>query len=339
MTTKETAKDKPGETSLNIKSSKTTRKVAVPQASVGETLRFVLECDTSTRLIFALGCVAGVANGVVYPALAYLFSNSFSDISAASNDGLAQVRKLAYTFLVVGSYALVVSAIQGWAFETCAYQGCMNFRLQWFKALLRQDSAYFDVHDAAGIANGVGPASSKFRRGVGRKFGEGIQFLCTGVFGLAFAFYSSWRVSLVVLCAIPLVSASAMAVMTFNQGKGTRSAKAYSHAGSVAYTAVSSIRTVLSLNAVPSFIRQYEEATSDAMRMATAMLIKIGAANGTSTYQVIFAIAFNIILFANLSTQVPCWALFLSSMLPCRSTALRCSIEISKIQAAIRVPV
>lgn len=273
--------------------AKTSRKSAVPQASLSETLRFVLECGFSTRFIFAVGCIAGVANGAVYPALAYLFSNSFSDISAAANDGLSQVRELAFTFMIVGSYALVVSLIQGWSFEICAYRGCMNLRLKWFKALLRQDAAFFDVYDTAGMANSVGPASNKFRRGLGRKFGEGIQFLFTGVFGLAYSFYSSWRVALVVLCVIPFVCASAMAVMTFNQGKGTRSAKAYSHAGSVAYTAVSSIRTVLSLNAIPSFIRQYEEATSEAMRLATSMLIKIGAANGKSIFIILYPFVSN----------------------------------------------
>ncbi|GAX28023.1 hypothetical protein FisN_16Lu274 [Fistulifera solaris] len=275
-----TATDKLAETSRQVDSSKS-RKSAAPQASVGETLGFLFECGFSTQLLFVVGFIAGIANGLVYPALAYLFSNSFSDISAASNDGLAQVRELAYTFLVVGAYALIASLIQGWCFEVCAYRGCMNLRLKWFKALLRQDAAYFDVNDTAGMANAVGPASTKYRRGLGRKFGEGIQFLCTGIFGIAYAFYSSWRVALVVLCVIPFVSASAMAVMTFNQGKGTRSAEAYSKAGSVAYTTVSSIRTVLSLNAIPSFIRQYEEATSEAMKMATSMLLKIGLANGS----------------------------------------------------------
>jgi ATP-binding cassette subfamily B (MDR/TAP) protein 1 len=273
------AKDTSVETPSQGEASKG-RKSALPQASVGETLRFVFECGFSTQLLFIVGAIAGVANGMVYPALAYLFSSSFSDISAASNDGLAQVRELAYTFLIVGAYALVASLIQGWCFEICSYRGCMNFRLKWFKALLRQDAAYFDVHDVAATANAVGPASNKFRRGLGRKFGEGIQFLCTGIFGLAYAFYSSWRVALVVLCVIPFVCASAMAVMTFNQGKGTRSAEAYSKAGSVAYTTVSSIRTVLSLNAIPSFIRQYEEATSEAKRISTSMLFKIGLANG-----------------------------------------------------------
>lgn len=52
--------------------------------------------------------------------------------------------------------------------------------------------------------------------------------------------------------------------------------QAYTNAGSVAYGAVSSIRTVLSLNAVPEMIRQYSAATMEAYRNGVGPLIKIG---------------------------------------------------------------
>ena len=112
-------------------------------ASVGETLQFVHACGPRIQLIFAAGTFAGVCNGLVYPILAYLFSSSFSDISAASNNGLAQVRELAYTFMIVGAYALICALIQGWCFETVANAASQKFRLQWFQALLRQDPAFF----------------------------------------------------------------------------------------------------------------------------------------------------------------------------------------------------
>jgi hypothetical protein len=114
-----------------------------PMATWGETFQFVVDCGPRIQLIFAIGAFAGCLNGLVYPILAYLFSSSFSDISAASNDGLAQVLELAYTFMIVGTYALVCATIQGWCFETVAAVASQNFRLQWFRALLRQDPAFF----------------------------------------------------------------------------------------------------------------------------------------------------------------------------------------------------
>jgi ATP-binding cassette subfamily B (MDR/TAP) protein 1 len=198
------------------------------QASVSETLSFVFGSGTKTVVLFIIGIIGAIGNGAVYPALAYLFSNSFADISGASSDGLAQIKELAFAFLIVGGYALVMATIQTGCFEIVAYKASHNMRLQWFQALLRQDPAFFDVHDIGGIASNVGPAANRYRRGVGRKFGEGVQFFTTGVGGLGYAMYSSWRVALVVLAILPFVSVSALAVVSLNQSKTQRAGKAYS---------------------------------------------------------------------------------------------------------------
>jgi len=243
-------------------------------------MSFVFDCGCRVKLLFATGTVGGVLNGLVYPILAYLFSSSFSDISAASNNGLSQIRKLAYTFMIVGAYALVAATVQSWAFEMVAYHGSQSFRLQWFKALLRQDPSFFDVYDVGGVAAQVGPNSNKYRRGIGRKFGEGVQFMTTGIFGLAYAFWASWRVAFVVLAVIPFVTIAALATMRINQTKGSRAAQTYKKAGGIAYSSVSAIKTVLSLNAVTEMVRQYYDATQLAFEESVSVLVKQGLAFG-----------------------------------------------------------
>ena len=127
----------------------------------------------------------------------------------------------------------------------------------------------------------MGSNAGKYKRGVGRKLGEGLQFLTTGIGGLGFAFYSSWRVALVVLCIVPFVGFAAYFVVELNQTKGNRALKSYKVAGSVAYSAVSNVKTVFSLNAVPKMIEKYTDATLVAYQNATAILLKQGFANGS----------------------------------------------------------
>eukprot|EP00980_Cylindrotheca_fusiformis_P009868 scaffold2184_cov128-Cylindrotheca_fusiformis.AAC.14 len=256
-------------------------KKAKQQASASETLSFIFQGDTQTKLLFLLGILGGIGNGVVYPALAYIYSNSFSDISGIDGKGLGEVRELAYTFMIVGVYGLVMATIQTGCFEIVAYRATLNLKLQWFRALLRQDPAFFDVHDIGGIASNVSPAANDYRRGVGRKFGDGIQFATTGIGGIAFAFYASWRVALVVLAVTPIVSFAAFKVMDLNQTKSKRAADAYSIAGGVSYSTVSGIKTVLSLNAVPTMVKKYNEATQKAKKIATSILLKQGFFNGS----------------------------------------------------------
>eukprot|EP00980_Cylindrotheca_fusiformis_P018488 scaffold6124_cov122-Cylindrotheca_fusiformis.AAC.7 len=258
------------------------KKKAEKQASASETLSFVFQGDTQTKLLFFLGALGGIGNGAVYPALAYIYSNSFSGISGVASNGLGEIRELAYVFLIVGVYALVMATIQTGCFEIVAHRATVNLKLQWFSALLRQDPAFFDVHDIGGIASNVSPAANDYRRGLGRKFGDGIQFATTGIGGIAFAFYASWRIALVVLAVTPVVSFAAFKVMDLNQTKSKRSADAYStSAGGVSYSTVSGIKTVLSLNAVPTMVKKYNEATQKAKEIATAILLKQGFFNGS----------------------------------------------------------
>jgi ATP-binding cassette, subfamily B (MDR/TAP), member 1 len=108
------------------------------QASISEMLQFVFDCGPRAKGLFCIGCFASIPNGLVYPALAYLFSSSFSNITGSASNGLGAVKKLAFSFMGVGVYALVVATIQSWTLEYNAFYASNNFRKQWFEALLHQ---------------------------------------------------------------------------------------------------------------------------------------------------------------------------------------------------------
>lgn len=82
----------------------------VEQATIAELFSFA--DDFSTKIFFLLGGFFGVLNGLVYPALAFVFSTSFTSITAAEDNGLDNVEDLAFKFLYVGTYAFVVATLQ-----------------------------------------------------------------------------------------------------------------------------------------------------------------------------------------------------------------------------------
>lgn len=257
-------------------------------ASVSDTLSFIRE--SKTQWLFGIGCLAGVGNGAVYPILAWMFSNSFSNI-ANTDSGLGPVRDVAVQFLWIGAYAFGCATIQTGCMEASATRATRQLRLKWFQSLLKQDSAYYDVQDISGIASTIGPQTNKYRRGLGRKFGEIFQFVTTFIGGIVYAFYASWKVAFVVLSVLPLVAAAAIFALQYNTNQSSNSAKAYATAASVAYATVSAIRTVLSLNAVPQMVKQYMEATQDAYQKSTSLFWKQGVANGSmlGTFMLLYA--------------------------------------------------
>ena len=115
---------------------------------------------------------------------------------------------------------------------------------------------------------------------MGRKMGEGFQFFITMIGGLAYGFYASWKVSLVILTTIPFMTISSIFLMRMITSQSAAAKQGYLRAGEIAYSAVSGIRTILSLNAVPVTIDKYKGATKDACDTATKREWALGFANG-----------------------------------------------------------
>lgn len=261
-------------------SKKKAPKVNGRVASIGETFSFALETGTKAQICFVLGSLAGIFNGMAYPFLAAIFARVLSDLSVVSTTGIGPLIDVIYWMVGLGFYGTFFACLQTAFFEAVAYYGSENMRLKWFKALLRQDQAFFDVYDVGGLANSVNPSANQYKRGVGRKFGEGIEFATMAFGGFIYALWENWKVALVVLCTCPLIVYFAMQVITLNQNKTAAASKIYSKAGSVAYSTVSGIKTVLSLNAAPAMIKLYAEATQEAFTSSTKLLVKQGFVNG-----------------------------------------------------------
>ena len=94
--------------------------------------------------------------------------------------------------------------------------------------------------------------------------------------GLGFGFYCSWKLSLIIIGVVPFMALTAGLVMKLNQSKTARATESYAKAGSVVYSAVSSIRTILSLNAVDNIIIKFNEATEEAYSGVVSQVIYLG---------------------------------------------------------------
>jgi ATP-binding cassette subfamily B (MDR/TAP) protein 1 len=211
-------------------------------------------------------------------------ATTFKTLSLPTSDTfLDDIRRISFLFLGLGAFTLVSMTAQTALLETAAGEMTWDLKTRWFRALLRQDMAYFDLMmaDVSGTAATMSSAGAKYKAGVGRKLGEGVQFFVTFVGGFVYAFYASWQASLMLLALVPIISASVLFLVHVNQSQTRLSKERTSEAASIVYTALSSIRTVLSLNAVPTMMEQYSRATTQAYHAAASRMALVGLANGS----------------------------------------------------------
>ena len=110
--------------------------------------------------------------------------------------------------------------------------------------------------------------------------GDGVQFTVTALLGFGFGFYCSWKLSLTILAIVPIMALVTGIAVKLNQTKTARANESYAKAGSIVHSSVSSIRTILSLNAVEDVIAKFEEATQEVFLGASRQQASLGAANG-----------------------------------------------------------
>eukprot|EP00980_Cylindrotheca_fusiformis_P004090 scaffold883_cov110-Cylindrotheca_fusiformis.AAC.1 len=250
-----------------------------PLASISEVFSFAE--TPRTKVYIALGVLFSIISGLAVPASLLYFSSIMSDIAAIDANGLDPVLTIVYTMMILGVISFVCETLQTTFFSTAANEMTLNLKFKWFQAVVRQDMAYFDLQDVSGTATIISTNGARFNKGISRKLASGIQFSVTVVAGFGLAFYGSWRVTLVVLTTVPLMAGVTGWVMKLNQSKTTRDNAAYSKAGSVVFSTVSSIRTVLALNAAEEVIQKFTESTQVAYEGAVAQLVWIGLANGS----------------------------------------------------------
>ncbi|OEU13357.1 P-loop containing nucleoside triphosphate hydrolase protein [Fragilariopsis cylindrus CCMP1102] len=248
-----------------------------PLATVLEVFSFARSWKTKRNL--AIGLFASACSGAIQPAIAIVFSQSFVNFADSADEN--GIRNLSFTFMIIGVYAFFAMALQSAFLETAAAEMTDNMKQDWFDSLLRQDIAYYDVMDTSGTATILTVNGKNFKRGLGRKMGDGVQFTITALGGLAFGFWCSWKLSLIILCVVPFMAIITSWVMKLNQTKTARASESYAKAGSIVFAAVSSIRTILSLNAVEEVNSKFEEATQQAFVGATSQVVYLGAANGS----------------------------------------------------------
>jgi len=229
-----------------------------------------------------LGIACSMVSGSVYPIMAFYFAKSFEKLGAStsSNDFLSDITEMLYVFLILGAVGFVFLVAQSAFLEIAASESTADLKIQWFNALLRQDMAFYDIKDVSSQATVVSTSAAKYKRGTGRKLGEGVQFSTTVVGGFIYAFYVSWKVSLLILAAVPLMAGSAAFMMTITTKQSERKSLDYAETGGIVYTTISAIRTVFSLNASETMIKKFNAATKKSYDNSVSYIYLVGFGNG-----------------------------------------------------------
>lgn len=237
-------------------------------------------------LLLILGFLMGINAGAVFSVFPLLLGQAVEVYFDADTSKMKrQVGYLAVAVVGLGvACILTMTGQQG----LCGWAGArltMRVRDRLFRAILKQEPAWFDEEDnAMGVlVTRLARDAIAFRSMFGDRYAVLLMAVGSAGVGLSICFALDWRLTLVVMGCTPLTLGASYLNLLINVGPKTNDG-AYARASSIAAGAVSNVRTVAALcaqgNIVGTFDRALDAPVSKARRRSQIMGVILGLSQG-----------------------------------------------------------
>lgn len=216
-------------------------------------------------LFILVGMLASLVQGVVPLSFYYFFGRlvDFSD----DHDAGEKIKTTSFYFFVIAAVAGVSGLLQTAVFTYCGERIAARIRRELFRAITMQDISFFDQTNSGLLITRLSEDSATIRDLFILKFGLLFVSLMQCGGGLGFAFYYSWKMTLVMLASAPLmgIAIGLHGWLTIRFTK--QSSDASSNAVSVAEEVIGNFRTVR------SFANEHHEVLRFCRRLRAIMSV------------------------------------------------------------------
>ncbi|XP_072274387.1 bile salt export pump-like [Pyxicephalus adspersus] len=209
-----------------------------------------------------LGSIGAAINGTLTPLYALLFSQILGTFSLPDQaEQTRQINGMCLFFVIIAAMSFVTQFLQGFAFAKSGELLTRRLRRIGFQSMLGQEIGWFDDpnNSPGALTTRLATDASQVQGATGSQIGMIVTSLTNIVASLIIAFFFSWKLSLVVLCFLPLIGLSGVFQAKMLTGFANQDKKALEEAGKVSSEAISNIRTVAGLGKERIFVEMYEE--------------------------------------------------------------------------------
>jgi len=164
-----------------------------------------------------LAIIGSIISGISIPIMSYTTSEVYSNLANTSENRDSEINIEEMKLMVektmnfqikrqllngIFSFIFYFTSISFWSLigNRCIY----NLKKKYFSIILSQEQAWFDINNPYEISSNVHAQLETIEQGVGDKVGVVITSISQCIIGFIFAFISSWKLTLVMSCALPI---------------------------------------------------------------------------------------------------------------------------------------
>ncbi|KAG6716540.1 hypothetical protein I3843_04G049500 [Carya illinoinensis] len=195
--------------------------------------------------------------------------------------------------VVIGS---LCTALRAWLFSSASERVVARLRKDLFSHLVHQEIAFFDVTRTGELLSRLSEDTQIIKNAATTNLSEALRNLTTALIGIAFMFSSSWKLTLLALAVVPVISVAVRKFGRYLRELSHATQAAAAVAASIAEESFGAIRTVRSFAQEAYTISKYSEKVDDTLklglRQARVVGLFSGGLNAASTLSVIVVVVY-----------------------------------------------
>lgn len=280
------------------------------QVSVRELFRFATFADT---LLIIIGSIFAILEGAGPAAMALVFggmtnilvgtvTNGFapSEMESQTNNSTnyinstlpiltaeqfeSELTTFSLFYVLIGVLVYLSSLIQITCYQTSCERQTHRIRRSFFCSVLRQELSWFDRNQAGELSAKFNDDIERIRDGIGEQFSSIVKYTSSFTSGFVVGFIVSWRLTLVIIAATPLLALFSAYLGRMLATSTKREQEKYALAGAVAEEVLTSIRTVFALGGQRQEIKNYTKKLNEGKKMAKWKYLRLSFALGASMF-------------------------------------------------------
>ncbi|KAI3768504.1 hypothetical protein L2E82_19231 [Cichorium intybus] len=195
--------------------------------------------------------------------------------------------------VVVGSFS---TALRAWLFSSASERVVARLRKDLFSHLMQQEIAFYDVTRTGELLSRLSEDTQIIKNAATTNLSEALRNLTTAFIGLGFMFSSSWKLTLLALVVVPIISVAVRYFGRYLRELSHATQAAAAVAASIAEESFGAIRTVRSFAqesyAISTYSEKVDETLNLGLRQAKVTGIFSGGMSGASTLSVITVVIY-----------------------------------------------
>lgn len=223
----------------------------------------LIQLERTTLLWGLFFLVISSVAGLVYPQFVRWMVDS---VLTAKDYSL--LNKVVLGLFVALSVSMIAGNIRYYLFTLSGERIVLKLREQLYRSILKQDVAFFDFNRTGELMSRLSSDSATLQNTVSVNISQGLRNIAQVLGGFGFMFYTSWKLSVVLLIIIPPVAGMAYFFGRRIRGLSKDFQATLADSSIVAEETISGLRTVKSFVQEQNEVNRYQKALTYALSVA-----------------------------------------------------------------------